>query len=325
MNTSNKNSPNQFESSVLNYSHNDVKGDLKLEKRKFLPGLIVRSIIIAICIGLFGYATFMIGSNVVESDAADDLYESIRTENVASALKHSPSLLEPAPMYTFKEMLNSNGDYQNYIGGLTSMEELATRSDRFRNFKRIKDQYSNTYAWVYVDYTKIDYPIMKAADNEYYLDKNYKGDYSKEGSIFADCGLSDTYAQNANGVFYGHCMKNGLMFRTLKTFLESANKNTLAKTMNIEIYTNEGLYIYSVFSGYRDDGSIFIQNDFQDATEYEAWLGTIASMNTLNVRPSYDSSSKICTLVTCSNNSNNKNERYVLHGILKNFIPASQL
>ena len=325
MNESNNVSENQFESSVLNYSHTDVKGDVSIEKKKILPSLIARSIIIAICIGLFGYAAFMIGANIVESDAADDMYASIRTENVASALKHSPALLEPAPMYTFKEMLNSNGDYQNYIGGLTSMEDLATRSDRFRNYKRIASQYSNTYAWVYVDYTKIDYPIMKAADNEYYLDKNYKGEYSKEGSIFADCVLSDVYSQNRNGVFYGHCMKNGLMFRTLKTFLESANKNTLAKTMNIEIYTDEGLYIYSVFSGYRDDGNIFIQNSFKDSEEYTQWLGTISSMNTLNVRPNYDANSKICTLVTCSNNTNNEDERYVLHGILRSFIPASQL
>ncbi len=322
---SNSNQNNKFEQSVSQFDHTNVKGDLKLERRKQLPGIIVRCILITLCISIFCYAAFMIISNIVESDATSDLYDSIRTENAASQIKHSPSLLEPSPMFTFKEMLNSNGSYQNYMNGLDSMADLASRSDRFRNYKRMKSQYSDTYAWVYVDYTQIDYPVMKASDNEYYLDKNYKGEYSKEGSIFADYDLSNIYSENKNGVFYGHCMKNGLMFRTLKTFLESANRNTLAKSMNIEIYTDEGLYIYSVFSGYRNDGSDFIRTSFKSDEKYLEWLDSIASMNTLNVRPSYDTNSKICTLVTCSNSTSNVDERYVLHGILKSFIPASQL
>lgn len=314
-----------FELSVEQFNHTNVKGDISLEKRKKLPGLIARSIIIAICIGIFGYAAFMIGANIAESNTADDLYESIRVTTTPSAIKHSPSLLEPAPMFTFKEMLNSNGSYQNYIGGLDSMEDLASRSDRFKNYKKFAAQYDKTYAWVYVDYTKIDYPVMKADDNDYYLDKNYKDQTAKEGSIFADCDLSDVYSENKNGVIYGHCMKNGLMFRTLKTFMESANKNTLAKSMNIEVYTDEGLFIYTVFSGYRSDGANFIKNSFISDVHYLNWLKGIASKNTLSVRPSYNANSKVCTLVTCSNSATNENERYVLHGILKSFIPASQL
>ncbi len=326
MTDENKNtSVSPFELSVTEFSHNDVKGDFKLEKRKMLPSLIIRSIIIAICIGLFGYASYMIGVNVIESNVAGDMYDSIRVENTLSAIKHSPSLLEPNPMLTFKEMLDSNGDYKNYIGGFDSMDELASRSSRYNNFKKMASQYPDTYAWIYVDYTRINYPVMKGPDNNHYLYKNYKGEYSKEGSIFVDSGLSDSYSENRNGVFYGHCMKNGLMFRTLKTFLESANRNTLAKSMNIEVYTDEGLYIYTVLSGYRSDDHTFAKVSFGSDEKYLDWLNSVASNNILSVRPSYDANSKVCTLITCSNNTSNESERYVLHGILQTFIPASQL
>lgn len=313
-----------FASSIASFSHSDVKGDIDLERRQMLPSLIIRSIIVALCIGLFGYATYMIISNITETDATNKLYDDIRVENFKSVVQYSPSLLEPAPMYTFQEMLNSNGEYLNYIGGLNSMDDVARRNACYRNFLNQRANYPNTYAWIYVTYTQIDYPVMKTDNNEYYLTKNFRGEDSSAGSIFAQCDLSDVYSENTNNVIYGHCMKNGLMFRTLKTFMESANRNTLAKSMVIEIYTTEGLYIYDILSGYRNDSAYFTKNYFANSEQYLNFLDTIKDNNILSVRPKYDENSKICTLVTCTNSSN-ENERYVLHGILTNFVPASQL
>ena len=224
-----------------------------------------------------------------------------------------------------KEMLNADGEAKNYVLGDDPVQDPQRRSSIYRNFVNKTSKYPDMYGWIYVNHTKIDYPIMKGSYTNYYMNHDINGNPSANGSITADSSLSDVYAENLNTVLYGHCMKNGLMFRTLKTFLESANRNTLAKSMNIEIYTDEGLYIYSVFSGYRNDGSDFIRTSFKSDEKYLEWLESIASMNTLNVRPSYDANSKICTLVTCSNSTSNVDERYVLHGILKSFIPASQL
>ncbi len=318
------NAKSVFEDSVISFSHKDVRGDINLERREMLPSLIVRCVLIAICICMFGYATFMIGLSVLESSQASKMYEGIRTENAGSAVKHTPSLLEPAPMFTFSEMLNSNGEYLNYMGGLNSMDDLARRSACFRNYLGQATRYPDTYAWIYVDYTQVDYPVMKGPETNYYLYKNYKGEDSKEGSITAQADMSDIYSENTNNVFYGHCMKNGLMFRTIKTFMESANRNTLAKNMNIEVYTDEGLYIYEIFSGYRHDGSFFTKVNFASSEKYLQFLDKVAEFNTLRVKPNYDENSKICTLITCTNSSN-EDERYVLHGILKTFIPASQL
>jgi len=318
-------SVNVFEASVADFSHKDISGDANAEKRDLIPSLIIRSVLIALCIAIFCYAAYMIGSNIASSNAANAFYEDLKESQLASAVKHSNSLLEPTSIYTFQEMLNSNGEYINYVNGVDSIDEMERRSNCYRNFINQVSKYPDTYAWIYVDYTKIDYPVMKGEYIDYYLYKNYKGEDSNEGSITAHSAMSDVYTENRNNVFYGHCMKNGLMFRTLKTFMESANRHTLAKTMNIEIYTEDGLYIYEILSGYRDDSQFFAQTHFSSNEEYLSFLDKVAEYNTLSVRPKYSAEDSICTLITCSNVSSNEDERYVVHGILKNFIPASQL
>lgn len=46
----------------------------------------------------------------------------------------------------------------------------------------------------------------------------------------------------------------------------------------------------------------------------------IQGKSVLRRRPSYDENSKICTLVTCTNVIAMPEERYVLHGILKQVV-----
>ncbi len=328
---------NNFENSINSFSHINVNGDITAEKRKLLPALIIRSCLIALCISLFGYAVFMVASGAKETNEVEELYEEIRpnanTQPSDSTVNNTPytgllpatNLLEPAPMYTLQEMLNSNGEYMNYIGDMESMDDLQRRSSYYRNYLSFAKKFPDAYAWIYVSYTQIDYPVMKGDYTDYYLYHNYKGNASSSGSITAESNLSDNYASNINNVIYGHCMKNGSMFRTLKTFMESANKHTLAKSMNIEIYTKEGLYVYEILSGYRHDGSFFAKTIFSNSDDYLKFLDDAVSRNTLRVSQKYNSNSRVCTLVTCANVSSNEDERYVLHGILTSFVPASML
>jgi len=122
-------------------------------------------------------------------------------------------------------------------------------------------------------------------------------------------------------LIYGHCMKNGSMFRAIKLWYDSANKNTIAKDMQIEIYTKDGLYIYELMSAYRSDEFKFTKTSFVNNSEYKAFLDDIYRRSTLNKKVKYSSDSKICTLVTCTNVSANPLERYVVHGILTQYIP----
>ena len=72
-------------------------------------------------------------------------------------------------------------------------------------------------AWITVDGTRIDYPVMQGKDNREYLNKNPFGKYALSGSIFLDsrnkADFSDSYS-----MLYGHHMDYGAMFGALDEF-----------------------------------------------------------------------------------------------------------
>ena len=81
----------------------------------------------------------------------------------------------------------------------------------------LKEISENAIAWITVDDTKIDYPVMQGKDNNEYLNKDPFGKYSLSGSIFLDCrnkrDFSDRYS-----LLYGHHMEYGAMFGALDAF-----------------------------------------------------------------------------------------------------------
>lgn len=72
-------------------------------------------------------------------------------------------------------------------------------------------------AWITVDGTRIDYPVMQGRDNHEYLNKNPFGRFALSGSIFLDSrnkkDFSDPYS-----MLYGHHMDYGAMFGALDDF-----------------------------------------------------------------------------------------------------------
>ena len=83
----------------------------------------------------------------------------------------------------------------------------------------IKELSPDYVAWLKIDNSKIDYPVMQADDNSKYLNTDPYGDYSIAGSIFVDFrnagDFSDYYT-----ITYGHHMTNDYMFGALDHFEE---------------------------------------------------------------------------------------------------------
>jgi sortase B len=72
----------------------------------------------------------------------------------------------------------------------------------------------NSVAWLTLDDSPIDYPVMQGGDNNEYLNKDPFGDFSLAGSIFLDYrnakDFSDYYS-----LLYGHHMEHEAMFGAL--------------------------------------------------------------------------------------------------------------
>ena len=73
-------------------------------------------------------------------------------------------------------------------------------------------------AWLTVDGTNIDDPVMQTTDNTYFLNVDPFGKYSQTGSIFLDARSSPDFS-DAFSIIYGHHMDYGKMFGALDDFL----------------------------------------------------------------------------------------------------------
>ena len=312
----------QFADSVDEYTVKNLKRREKSRSGSQITSLLIRSFIIAFCICLMGYSAFRICSKMFEDKQAEEIYEDLRVdEDYYITVLHATNLKEPNAMPTVLEMLDADGEYEDYMpSDIIAPDKAQHYATYYRNYIEKSADYKDMYGWIFMSDTDINYPLMKGRDNDFYLDHNYKGDPSRSGSIFADCSILDNYYSNYNMVIYGHNMRDGSMFNTLKSWCNDASVKTLAQTTQIEIYTREGVYIYDIFSFYVDDSNEFARTVFSSESDYKKFLKKIAKESNVKTNREYNSQSRICTLITCTNGSN-VDSRYVVHGILNQFIP----
>lgn len=163
-------------------------------------------------------------------------------------------------------------------------------------------------AWIKLDDSPVDYPVMQGKDNSKYLSLDPYGNYSLSGSIFLDSRNSKDFSDKYN-LLYGHHMANNLMFGALDLWLK---RDYFDSHLTGELITSSGvsyeIYIFAV--GYSDtkDDEIFNPSSghypLQYIKEHSTFFNTPISEN-----------GKIIVLSTCTQAAST--ERLILCGILK--------
>ena len=89
----------------------------------------------------------------------------------------------------------------------------------WKGAETLADLPEDARAWLVIDDTKIDCPLMQGKTNDEYLNKNPYGEYSLSGSIFLDSENSPDFSDQYS-LLYGHNMSGGYMFGALNDFLD---------------------------------------------------------------------------------------------------------
>lgn len=90
-------------------------------------------------------------------------------------------------------------------------------------FTQLYEENPDFTGWLRIPGTKIDYPVMtRSGDNNYYLDKNFEQQHDKNGLLILDYrnDIENTAGVPQNFIIYGHNMRTGVMFGTLKNYKE---------------------------------------------------------------------------------------------------------
>ena len=114
---------------------------------------------------------------------------------------------------------------------------------------------SDFVMWLYGEGAEIDYYVLQANDNEFYLKRDIDKEHRSSGSLFLDYRnrperISSSGKDNkigSNNIIYGHNMRNGNMFGKLKYYQK---EEVFFKHQYLYTYTKEGVTVWKIFSAY---------------------------------------------------------------------------
>ena len=127
-------------------------------------------------------------------------------------------LLVYSSINIFKWYNNNKENKQiiNEIAESVTINEDTNEEKKYKiNFEELKQKNSDTVAWLKIENTNIEFPIVQANNNSYYLTHNFDKKYNVAGWIFADY-KNKLDGTDRNIVVYGHNMRNNSMFGSLK-------------------------------------------------------------------------------------------------------------
>ena len=179
------------------------------------------------------------------------------------------------------------------------------------NVAELHKNNNDVVAWLIVDNTSVNDPIVKTDKNDYYLSHDINKNYSIGGWTFMDY-RNNSNMDDKNTIFYGHNLMNSTSFGGLskvfgdKWFNKSNHK--------IVILNSEHKYTYEIFSVYYYEAeTYYITTKFYTNDEYKEFLDTIKSRSMYKFNVSLDIDDKVITLSTCTDDNSG---RKVIHARL---------
>lgn len=102
----------------------------------------------------------------------------------------------------------------------TSLLELKP-AEGDSSFAALRAVNPDVCAWVTLDGTGVDYPVVQGQDNLTYVNTDVYGNFSLSGAIFLDSRCASDFTDDY-GLLYGHHMVSGQMFGDLEKYQDSA-------------------------------------------------------------------------------------------------------
>ena len=201
----------------------------------------------------------------------------------------------------------------------TTVSEVQQKVENPIDFASLQAANSEIYAYIKIEDTNVDYPIVQSAtDDEFYLRHTAEDkSWSASGAVYTESVNTKTFNDRVT-VIYGHNGYGDTFFTTLHRFEKDDFFNNHPY---FYIYTPEKKLTYQVISAFKyDDRHIMNSFNFADTVqflEFEQYLSNPSSA-LKNVRTQLDKEldedSKIVVLSTCI--TNQKSSRYLVCGVL---------
>ena len=235
------------------------------------------SFILIVLIGVFCYVSFYPNSNSYFS-VTEELIEERKEEFKEKDLDG-------------KEVVSKDYNlYKNY-------EKYNFRDISFNKLKEIN---LDVVAWIMVDGTHVNYPVVQTDNNDYYLNHDITKNLKGSGWVFMDY-RNDSNLTDQNTIFYGHNLINQTSFGSLSLIFK--NEWFTSSNHTIVVLTPGGKYVYEVFSCYIiNPETYYLQTNFYN-DEYHDFLNTLKSRSIYDFATDVSDNDSIITLSTCTDDN----------------------
>ncbi|MBQ7059690.1 MAG: class B sortase [Firmicutes bacterium] len=177
-------------------------------------------------------------------------------------------------------------------------------------------QNPDTVGWINIPDTVVDFAVMHAADNDYYLHRDFFREYNYAGIPFLDA-TNTPGAKRQNYIIYGHRMKDKSMFWIIGEYLEQdwyeQHKNF---TLLMRVGKEDIMYDCEVFAVYRLTTFVDAwQTVFATDDDYARYIQACYDRSVIktDVVVSADTDEQILTLSTCDSLLHPSEGRLLVH------------
>lgn len=159
--------------------------------------------------------------------------------------------------------------------------------------------------WINIPDTEINYPVMQTiADEDFYIDHDFYGAKDSNGTIFVDS-RCDIVNQPSNTILYGHNMRSGMMFGSLKKYQKKDYFDEHPYVYFDTIYEHRVYQVVAVCLSkvsFQDETGFRYYNYIEgnNHTEFQEFYDNISSLNVHEGAVNLAPSDKILTLSTCN-------------------------
>lgn len=197
-------------------------------------------------------------------------------------------------------------DYQVAKSAYTNISEKTAKVDPKQftgvvDWKALKKVNPDVQGWLYQKDTVINYPVVQGTDNDTYLHTRFDKQWSGGGTLFVDYRMEKDF-KGFNSIIYGHHMKDGSMFRSIRGYTKEEGYYDKHKTL--ELATPHGNYHLVVFSAFitkaTDENTYKMTYDEAEKQAYidRAWERSELSVTKDSVDVTKDD--RLVTLSTCA-------------------------
>ena len=188
-----------------------------------------------------------------------------------------------------------------------NVNDTAVEIDDSVDFKALEEINPDIVAWITLEDSMINYPVVQGEDNAYYLEHLFTRKVNHLGCVFMDYRTAADFS-DYHTPLYAHHSQNGAMFAGIEKYKAQSFYETHKK---IRLQTPAGEYTLEPYTGLVLNAEVdFLQLNFNSPEEFVRYANQWNNDSTFASGITITEDDRIVTLITCT--ADYENARYAL-------------